>query len=31
MYFAISWNDQYEEGMPRLFSRGFADSEVLVY
>lgn len=30
MYFALSRNDQYEEGMPRLFSREFADSEVLV-
>lgn len=30
MYFALSWNDQYEEGMPRLFSHEFADSEVLV-
>lgn len=30
MYFALSRNDQYEEGMPRLFSHGFADSEVLV-
>lgn len=30
MYFAVPRNDQYEEGMPRLISHGFAESEVLV-